>query len=398
MGAPVGWIRWPAAAVAAVALAWPAVASADDEVDADPDVQEAREEAERAREEAREAEQALEEQRMVLEAISADLDQAAEAYEHADAHHRRLVDEADESRARTDAASAASDQARQSFADQINALYRHGPLELRLSRLVLEADSPSSALHRVGWLERLSAASQRRLAGAERVAGRTADDARQHQVVTAGTEAAAAEVRRRRDDLDLATQTAEGRVATARESLVDAEAEIERADADVEEAVETAQRRLAWEQRDWVDPEDADARGRRMPSVDGKVCPIGSPNGFSDSWGAPRSGGRRHQGVDMFAVRGMPLYAVADGTVRVSNNRLGGLVVHLDADDGDRYYYAHLDAVSVSTGERVGAGDVVGANGDSGNARGTPPHLHWQYHPGGGAAVNPYPLARELCR
>lgn len=120
---------------------------------------------------------------------------------------------------------------------------------------------------------------------------------------------------------------------------------------------------------------------------------------FIDSWGFPRSGGRTHKGVDMFAAYGMPLYAVADGTVtRVWNNRLGGLSIDLIDDRGDRYYYAHLSAAVATAGQRVRAGDVIGANGDSGNARGTPPHLHWQYHPGNGPPVNPYPLARALCR
>ncbi|HWB70705.1 MAG TPA: M23 family metallopeptidase, partial [Egibacteraceae bacterium] len=129
------------------------------------------------------------------------------------------------------------------------------------------------------------------------------------------------------------------------------------------------------------------------------VCPVGAPNGFIDSWGFPRSGGRRHQGVDIFAAYATPLYAVADGTVqRVFRSRLGGLSIDLVDGRGDRYYYAHLSAAQAVAGQRVRAGDVIGANGDSGNARGSPPHLHWQYHPGGGPPVNPYPLARALCR
>jgi murein DD-endopeptidase MepM/ murein hydrolase activator NlpD len=103
--------------------------------------------------------------------------------------------------------------------------------------------------------------------------------------------------------------------------------------------------------------------------------------------------------VDIFVPYGAPLYAVADATVqRVGTNPLGGLTVHLRDDAGDVYYYAHLSGTAVATGERVRAGQVVGTNGDSGNARGTPPHLHWEYRPLGGPPVNPYPLAAVLCR
>lgn len=140
-------------------------------------------------------------------------------------------------------------------------------------------------------------------------------------------------------------------------------------------------------------------RAAPPPSVDGKVCPVGIPNGFIDSWGFPRSGGRRHQGVDIFAPLGTPLFAVADGTVqRLTNNTLGGLSVHLVDDSGDRYYYAHLDAFAVAAGTRVKAGDLIGTVGNTGNARTTPPHLHWQFHPGNGPPVNPYSLAHALCR
>jgi murein DD-endopeptidase MepM/ murein hydrolase activator NlpD len=101
----------------------------------------------------------------------------------------------------------------------------------------------------------------------------------------------------------------------------------------------------------------------------------------------------------MFAASGTPLVAVADGTVsRVYTNRLGGLSIDFVDTRGDRYYYAHLASARAASGQRVGAGDVIGTVGQSGNARGTPPHLHWQFHPGGGEPVNPYALARALCR
>ncbi|MFV1961169.1 MAG: M23 family metallopeptidase [Acidimicrobiia bacterium] len=120
---------------------------------------------------------------------------------------------------------------------------------------------------------------------------------------------------------------------------------------------------------------------------------------FTDTWGAPRSGGRRHQGADMIAARGTPLAAVYEGTIkRISNSNLGGKSIWLRADNGDEFYYAHMDNFgSISVGQQVPQGYVIGYNGSSGNASASLPHLHFEFHPGGGGAVNPYPLARSLC-
>ncbi len=138
------------------------------------------------------------------------------------------------------------------------------------------------------------------------------------------------------------------------------------------------------------------------PTVDasGRTCPIDGPTGFSDSWGAPRSGGRRHQGVDMMSPRGTPLVAIEAGYVqRMGNYGLGGVTVWLKGNSGDEYYYAHLDgwASGLRTGQRLAVGELLGYVGNTGNARYTAPHLHFEHHPGGGSAVNPYPLVRALC-
>ncbi len=132
----------------------------------------------------------------------------------------------------------------------------------------------------------------------------------------------------------------------------------------------------------------------------GMVCPVDGFSAFTDTWGAPRSGGRSHQGVDMLASRGTPLVAIEAGTIRrMGNGGLGGITIWLTGQSGDEYYYAHMDAWApgLSVGQSVGAGELVGSVGSTGNASYAVPHLHFEFHPGGGSAVNPYPLVKGLC-
>lgn len=130
----------------------------------------------------------------------------------------------------------------------------------------------------------------------------------------------------------------------------------------------------------------------------GFTCPVPGSQ-FIDSWGFPRSGGRTHKGTDLFANRGTSALAVASGVVSLKSNNLGGIVAFLRADHGVTYYYAHLEGYvsGITSGQRVGPGDAIGYVGTSGNAIGTAPHLHFQLHPGHGAAVNPYQTLRRAC-
>jgi murein DD-endopeptidase MepM/ murein hydrolase activator NlpD len=128
------------------------------------------------------------------------------------------------------------------------------------------------------------------------------------------------------------------------------------------------------------------------------VCPVGTAHSFTDTWHAPRSGGRKHQGTDIFAPHGAPAYAVVDGVIdKVGNGGLGGITLWLRGANGDRYYYAHNAANLVRVGDRVKAGQAIAYVGKTGNAETTPPHIHFEAHPGGGAARNPAPWLAALC-
>lgn len=115
-----------------------------------------------------------------------------------------------------------------------------------------------------------------------------------------------------------------------------------------------------------------------------------------DTWGGARSGGRRHEGIDIFAKRNTPIRSTTRGVVlNVGPNSLGGNTVTILGPGGWRHYYAHLEKYpDLNRGEWIQAGEVVGYVGDSGNARGTPPHLHYGIYTGSGA-TNPYPLIRR---
>jgi murein DD-endopeptidase MepM/ murein hydrolase activator NlpD len=132
-------------------------------------------------------------------------------------------------------------------------------------------------------------------------------------------------------------------------------------------------------------------------SASGKACILERPYTYVDSWGAPRSGGRSHQGTDVMAPHGARVFAFVNGVVsRESTSANGGIQLYLQGDNGVEYFYAHLSGYAVSTGARVRAGQLIAYNGQTGNAQYTAPHVHFEVHIGG-SPVNPYPHLKPVC-
>jgi len=132
------------------------------------------------------------------------------------------------------------------------------------------------------------------------------------------------------------------------------------------------------------------------PPVVSIIFPLELKPSWTDTFGAPRSGGRTHAGNDIYAARGTPLLAVSDGVIKKTTPTdvgLGGISVWLTDGDGNDYYYAHLDGVApgIEAGVRVSTGQVIGYAGNTGNAAGGSCHLHFEIHLGGYSnPINPY--------
>jgi murein DD-endopeptidase MepM/ murein hydrolase activator NlpD len=137
--------------------------------------------------------------------------------------------------------------------------------------------------------------------------------------------------------------------------------------------------------------------------IRGFVFPVDDPHSFGNSFGAPRMVGTQyqhsHQGTDILAPPGTRLFACERGFItRMGADVLGGIKIWVKGESGTYYYYAHLTgyAEGMTEGKVVEAGDVIGFVGTTGNARGGPAHLHYEIHPDGGPAVNPYPLLKVV--
>ncbi|MGH9230694.1 MAG: M23 family metallopeptidase [Acidimicrobiales bacterium] len=169
--------------------------------------------------------------------------------------------------------------------------------------------------------------------------------------------------------------------------------QLERLQAELGPRLEAAEAAAAYE----AALEAIEAEERRKALLGIWKCPVQGPLRFTDSWGAARSGGRSHKGADMMSPAGTPTVAPVSGRVEHRNSGLGGMSWWVYGDDGNTYYGAHLSAYENVGAGHVERGTVIGYVGSTGNASASAPHLHFEYHPGGGSAVNPYSRLIEVC-
>ena len=364
------WVMVAALSLAALLPVVPAMGQTQDDV----------EEAERAEEEARAA--LLETQSTLEEAIAEYQRIAGEYYE--------LEDRVARLQARIDSDTGTIEALETDAQELVLLAYMGGgddPLHA-----ILDSSSMQDLLTTQALQERASeaqASSLNRLVVLRRESERLSEMLQANLETLAGLRFEASRTRDRVDEL-------------LHEAQDDYDARVAETDA-ARHAYADEQRRIAEEEA----RRRAEEEAKRQPSggragggsVSGLACPSSTPLSFINDWGFPRSGGRTHQGTDIFAPYGNAVYAVTDGVVRAREGGIGGITIWLNGDDGNGYYYAHLSgwASGVSTGTRVSKGELVGYVGDSGNAKGTPPHTHFQIHPGGGRAVNPYPTLVEIC-
>ena len=128
-----------------------------------------------------------------------------------------------------------------------------------------------------------------------------------------------------------------------------------------------------------------------------KAFPVNGPHDLTNSFGDFRADlrGQGHQGNDIMSPRGTPVVAVADGTIKRLTRQetgLGGIWIWLVDNGGNEYYYAHLTDIvaGLDAGSKVTAGQQIGTVGNTSDARYGDPHLHFELHPGGGSAIDPY--------
>jgi murein DD-endopeptidase MepM/ murein hydrolase activator NlpD len=294
------------------------------------------------------------------------------------------------------------------FADQARQAYKYGSVSATTAQATLEAlaaaETPADFTRSLLLVD--SILSERVAVLDEHVElveelRNLASEARRLQARRAAEQAAAAAARdqtsrlvARQEELvaEVAEREAEQEALLGALEVDRAAAETDAADAEAAAAELTA---AVVDERRRALAGEADTAGQAF------LCPVDGPHTFMNDWGFPRSGGRTHEGTDIFATEGTPIVAVADGTVlHVSreDRGLGGLTVTYEVE-GFRLYNAHLASVAdgIEAGVEVAAGAVLGTVGTTGNARGTPPHNHFGLYTPDGGAVNPFPLLAAAC-
>jgi murein DD-endopeptidase MepM/ murein hydrolase activator NlpD len=292
-------------------------------------------------------------------------------------------------------AQSTNDDAQDVASDRVRAIYKSGG-RTAMYAAVLEADSPHEVFARVA---NISAVVEVDTVSVDRATF----SQRRAQVAVATLEKATLQ----QQELE---RVADEKSAQVIDLMTAQEQAVAGADAEVQALIDEQRRIEAAAQQAAAEAEAArlaalnsevslgDLTNAYQPAGGKYACPTGFHTNFIDSWLFARSGGRQHQGTDMFAPEGAGAYAVTDGVVdKWGNGGLGGITLWIRASNGDRYYYAHNSVNIMPVGSRVRAGQLVALVGKTGNATGTPPHVHFEAHPGGGTAANPYPFLAAIC-
>lgn len=342
--------------------------------------------------------QQLEQARAERADIQGRLDSAAQALGDLEAHIGELSDEQSALTERLGELDLELTEAQGRVDGRVRSLYKHGHVDPMI--VLLSTDDPDQVLGQAALVVSLVK---------EDIAVQEHASARRVEAT-----AVAERLEENRAELDAARTEQQDVLASLETDLERARVLEQRIASEHSDAVqrrEEERRRAAEEARRQREAEQAAADAERAarqasqttttsspaPSGgSGYVCPVAKPHSFTDTWGAPRSGGRTHQGTDILAPRGAHIFAVTSGTVRIHGyGSSAGYWLTLHGDNGTSYRYMHLQGYAVGS-QRVSAGQLIGYNGDTGNARGTP-HLHFEEHPGGRGPINPYPFLRSIC-
>ena len=311
-------------------------------------------------------------------AVQRELEATVRRFSEAEARLGKLQNEIGRVAFRLESEQKALDSAQTALANRADLFYRLGPA--RFLSVLLDANALSDFYRRVKFLERASEGDSARLLRATRA---------RNSIKELNADLISRRDRERRIVQELRTIARDlssklGRAGDLeRRLLVDEQEKARQA--------ELAQRRAA----------TAASTARRSAGVSSGrfVCPVQGPHVVTNSFGDPRSGGRIHQGIDIMASRGTPLAAVVDGTIlRMNSSTLGGISLYLRGGDGTEFFYTHLNGYAgISQGSRIPAGTTIAYVGSTGNASASSPHLHFEIHPGGGRAIDPYPTVKAAC-
>lgn len=337
--------------------------------------------------------QSIEEAREQRREVQQRLDAAADRLAELESRVGRLSDETDALHEQMQELEAKARAAETRVVERVRELYKRG-IDTPILQLLLGEDA-GAALERAELADHLLAGDRREIETAVAARTRVSETA---EVLQQRRDALA----ETRDEVDQTLAALQDDLAAARELEERLVAEERARQEAARRRAEEARRAAAAEARQAQQEEEAaaaaPATSAPAPSSGGSLaCPVGNPKSYSDTWGAPRSGGRSHKGVDILANYGTPVYAIVSGAWDIySYGSSAGHWAILRGDNGHTYYYMHLQSHTVGDMARVSAGTQTGTVGDTGNARGTP-HLHFEYHPGGGGAVNPTPLVDQAC-